>query len=212
VQILVARLLPPDFRSDLRAPGSATKLDVGRRNFVASCHEIAMSSPTIRRFEPQEWRKYRRLRLRALAESPDAFGSTLALESERPDAEWVRRLEEGTDMRCHLPLVAQFGGEPIGLAWGRIDAADREMAHLYQMWVAPEHRRYGTGRLLLDAVIAWAERTGARCLALDVTCGDTSAMRLYGRAGFTPAGRPQPLRPGSPLMKQPMRLMLRRQE
>src|SRR5437773_2335860 len=45
VQILVARLLPPDFRSYLRAPGSATKLDVGRRNFVASCHGIPCGGP-----------------------------------------------------------------------------------------------------------------------------------------------------------------------
>ena len=38
-------------------------------------------APTIRTFSPGEWRAYRDLRLRALTDSPDAFGRTLAEES-----------------------------------------------------------------------------------------------------------------------------------
>jgi len=35
----------------------------------------------VREFLPDEWQTYRALRLRSLAESPDAFGSTLAAAS-----------------------------------------------------------------------------------------------------------------------------------
>ena len=162
----------------------------------------------IQRFAPHDWPSYRDLRLRALAEAPDAFGSTLDTERVRPDAEWARRLEIAAHARSELPLVARSGDEAIGLAWARIDTAAPEAAYLYQVWVAPEHRGAGAGRLLLEAAVAWARTMGARYLALDVTCGDTPAVRLYTRAGFRISGDLKPLRPGSPLMVQPMRLPL----
>lgn len=165
--------------------------------------------PEVRIFAPHEWGTYRDLRLRALAEAPDAFGSTLAAEQNRPDDEWLRRLTAGADARTNLPLVAEVRGEPIGLAWGRIEASDPEVAALYQMWVAPSHRGLGAGRLLLEAVIAWARDQNASYLDLGVTCGDRPARRLYERAGFKPKGEPQPLRPGSTLLVQPMRLELK---
>jgi len=108
-----------------------------------------------------------------------------------------------------LPLVAEVRGELIGLAWGRIDPSDPEAAALYQMLVTPAHRRLGAGQMLVEAVIAWARARNASYLDLGVTCGDSSARRLYERAGFRPLGEPQALRLGSELMAQPMRLALR---
>lgn len=166
------------------------------------------AKPSIRTFAPHEWRTYRYLRLRALADSPEAFGRTLAEEKERPDAEWLARLRSGADTRWNLPLLAEVGGKPAGLAWGRIEESRPEVANLYQMWVAPEYRRLGAGQMLLEAVIAWAREANARQLDLEVTWGDRPAVRLYQRAGFEPVGQPQPLRPGSDLMEQDMRLVL----
>ncbi len=62
--------------------------------------------------------------------------------------------------------------------------------------------------MLLDAIVAWAQATNARYLALGVTLGDTPAARLYARAGFEPAGEPGRLRPGSSVLGQPMRMEL----
>lgn len=166
-------------------------------------------APSIRRLAAPEWRAYRALRLRALADSPDAFGSTLALESAQPDADWSKRLASGALSPFELPLVGEVGAEAAGLAWARIDPALRGRAHLYQMWVDPSFRRLGIARRLLDAAIDWAERADARSLFLSVTCGMTPAARLYAGAGFVPAGDPEPLRPGSPLLVQPMQLVLR---
>lgn len=167
----------------------------------------ARGTPAVRVFAPGEWPTYRTLRLRALADSPDAFGSTLADEAGRPDEHWAARLANGVASALELPLVAELEGEPAGLVWARVDPAERA-AHLYQMWVAPEHRARGAGERLLEAAVAWARASGARALLLCVTCGDTSATRLYARAGFEPDGAPQPLRPGSSVLAQPMRLRL----
>jgi GNAT superfamily N-acetyltransferase len=171
--------------------------------------EPMINTPVIRAFAPHEWGTYKDLRLRALADSPDAFGGTLAQEKDRSDTEWSNRLASGVESRWDLPLVAELGKEPIGLAWGRIETSNLDVLNLYQMWVAPNSRAIGAGQMLLEAVITWAGAMNMSYLALVVTCGDSPAMRLYVRAGFEPVGEPEPLRPGSEIMAQPMRLALR---
>ena len=166
-------------------------------------------TPSIRTFASHEWRTYKALRLRALADSPDAFGSTLAEEEGRPNTEWSSRLASGVDSRLDLPLLAVVDSEPTGLAWGRIESSNLDVANLYQMWVAPNYRGHGVGQMLLKAVIDWAKAANVCYLALGVTCGENPAMRLYLRAGFKPIGEPEALRPGSELLAHAMRLPLR---
>jgi GNAT superfamily N-acetyltransferase len=164
---------------------------------------------SVRRLTPADWRDYRELRLRALEDSPDAFGSLLEYEQPRADADWQQRVDGRAGSALQFPVVAVHAGAAVGLAWGRIDPAHPDVAHLYQMWVAPEHRRGGAGAMLLDAVINWARAAGARRVALRVTIGNSSATRLYTRAGFQAGSEREPLRPGSPILTQPMHLDLR---
>lgn len=166
-------------------------------------------TPWVRSFDASEWPTYKALRLRALADAPDAFGGTLAAEQGRVDEEWQARLARGTSSRTDLPLVATTDQQAVGLAWARVDDADPTVAHLYQLWVAPEFRSQGAGRLLLAAAIDWAARlANVRTMVLGVTCGDTPATRLYARARFRAVGEPEPIRPGSTLLGQTMRLEL----
>ena len=165
---------------------------------------------SVRRFHAQEWHAYRDIRLRALRDSPDAFGSTFDLERQRSDDDWTTRLASGATSPWNLALAAEYENELVGLAWGRIDPADPETADVFQMWVAPHRRGLGLGSMLLDALIKWARESGVRRVRLGVTCGDSSAQRLYARAGFLPIGDPEPLRPGTTVFAQPMCLQLRR--
>ena len=162
----------------------------------------------VRVFKAHEWATYKDLRLRALADSPDAFGSTFASEAQRPDSEWSSRLAPSDGSARNLPLVAEFDGQPIGLAWGRIEDSDPELAYLYQVWVMPDYRGLGAGQMLVEAVIAWAEAQQARQLELAVTRGDSPATRLYARLGFEPTGQIDPVRPEADLLEQRMRLTL----
>ena len=164
------------------------------------------AAPTVRKLEAPEWSTYRDLRLRALAESPDAFGSTLAIEQVRGAEDWARRLATGTTSGLDLPLIAEVHHVAAGLAWAKVEPSDASVVNVFQMWVAPEFRGRGTGRLLLRAAIDWAKARGAHAVQLGVACGDTPAMRLYTRAGFRPVGAPGSLRDGSPLLGQSMLL------
>jgi ribosomal protein S18 acetylase RimI-like enzyme len=167
-----------------------------------------LSPISVRRFRADEWPAYRELRLRALADSPDAFCSTLELEEAKPDQHWADRVSSSASSSSQLLLVAESGTERVGLALGVIAPDEPETARVFQMWVAPEARRRGCATLLLDALLLWARGAKATALALSVTSGNGSAQRLYERAGFAPHGAPEPLRPGSPERVQPMTLVL----
>ena len=164
--------------------------------------------PIVRPFLPHEWELYRELRLAALADTPDAFGSTLAREAAFGDQEWIARLATGATSARDLPLMAEDEGRAVGLAWARIGPDDPGTVALYQVWVHPDARRRGVGRLLLDAAMAWAKDAGAAVMELDVALGPASAFAFYRRAGFVEVGETRPLRPGSELLQQAMRRSL----
>lgn len=58
--------------------------------------------------------------------------------------------------------------------------------------VAPERRRSGDGRRMMEAVVDSARGRGARRLFLEVRASNMAALSLYGAVGFQPLGR----RPG----------------
>jgi hypothetical protein len=66
----------------------------------------------------------RPLRLRALREDPDAFGSTLESERCRPDADWRFWVDD--------TLIAFDDDTPIGMANLKLG----EPAEIFGMWVA----------------------------------------------------------------------------
>lgn len=162
----------------------------------------------VRRFRADEWRTYRDLRLRALADSPEAFSRTLAEEATRPDEEWSSRLATSAASPSDFAALAERDARPVGLVYGRVDPDAPEHAHLYSMWVDPTARRAGVGGLLVDAVVRWARAARARALVLQVTEGNTAARRLYERAGFARTDELAPLREGSPLQVRTLRLAL----
>ena len=129
-------------------------------------------------------------------------------ESPRPDSAWQDRLIAASASGHDLPLFALAADLPVGLLWAKTDAVDAEVVNLFQMWVAPEHRGAGCGRLLLNEAIAWARARGAASVRLGVTIADSAAFRLYTTHGFTPVGAPEPLREGASLLAQTMQLRL----
>ncbi|HEV2166265.1 MAG TPA: GNAT family N-acetyltransferase [Thermoplasmata archaeon] len=138
----------------------------------------------IRRAPGPEWERYRDLRLRALELDPLAFGSTLERERAFGPSEWKERL----DRSGSSTWVAV---DPSGSFVGMVVVADVEGAlHLFAMWVAPERRRQGIGRRLLDAALAWvALEHPSRPVVLEVNPRQVVAARLYGSRGFRPTGR-----------------------
>ena len=162
----------------------------------------------IRRIRPEEWPAYRDIRLAALRDSPDSFGSTYEAEVARPDELWSSRVLAASTSGMDLALLAEEDGAACGLAWCKISSSEPGLADVFQMWVAPGSRGRGAGRALLGEIAAWARGAGVRTLRLGVTVADSPAMRLYRSFGFRPEGPTEPLREGSTLMAQTLVLAL----
>lgn len=152
----------------------------------------------ILRAGPDDWERLRDLRLRALVDAPEAFGSTHEREAAQSQDDW-RAFADGWEGTAHQAVfvTADDGGRWMGLAVGVVREADLSLANLYAMWVDPAARGMGAGRLLVGSVVAWAGGAGAERLELCVTEANDQALALYRSSGFEPTGGRDVLRRGS---------------
>ncbi|MGD0686975.1 MAG: GNAT family N-acetyltransferase [Streptosporangiaceae bacterium] len=180
----------------------------------------------IRRAVPEDWATLRRVRLAALAEAPQAFGSTLDGEIGRPEQYWRARIAASPQ------FIAWADGEPVGIAAGFAERASSGGAissdgtdgsggrsgdikgecrespghgdgasgswHLVSMWVSPAARGRGIADDLVAAVSGCARADGAQRLTLWVTDVNARAQAFYQRLGFRGTGRRQLVRPDEP--------------
>lgn len=140
---------------------------------------------------PADWARARAIRLRALADTPDAFTATLAEEAPQPDAFWIARAARD-DVSTFL---ASVDGDDVGLCVLAPYGDDPRAHGLFSVWVAPSARGRGVGDALLRAVAERARELGAARVLLDVGDHNAPAIALYTRHGFRPTGRRAPLPP-----------------
>jgi ribosomal protein S18 acetylase RimI-like enzyme len=145
-----------------------------------------MADLHLRTLSTDDWQLWRALRLEALAESPSAFGSTLAQWSGSGDTElrWRARLE----MDAAHNVIALLDAAPVGMLTTSPDIESQDRAWLMSMWVAPNVRKSGIARALIDNGIEWAGDANKKSVHLMVRQGNTSAIALYARCGFALTG------------------------
>ncbi|MEA5359665.1 GNAT family N-acetyltransferase [Amycolatopsis sp., V23-08] len=154
----------------------------------------------VRRLTPDDALVLREIRLRALADTPENFGSLLAVERTKSDDDWRAWLAERA-------WFAAFDGDTaVALVCGWAGAAEWLV---FSMWVAPQLRGHGLAARLVDAVRVAAGESGAQAIALHVFEGNDRARRVYERLGFVPTGDSEDV-PGKG-RRQLMRLALTRE-
>ena len=100
---------------------------------------------------------------------------------------WRSSTFEGLLRRTDTDLIgATIEGRLVGYAitWTILDQAE-----LGNVAVAPEARRRGLGRLLVEAALRRVRQRGARECFLEVRESNVGARRLYESLGFSPIGR-----------------------
>jgi GNAT superfamily N-acetyltransferase len=110
--------------------------------------------------QAEDWRAVRALRLRALADAPEAFEMTLAQAEQWTDEDWRRRVAEGDE---RVTFVEE---DETAIPWEWPSASSSQLlASLISsvcsssrgsMFVEPGKRRAGLGQGLVEAVESWA--------------------------------------------------------
>jgi GNAT superfamily N-acetyltransferase len=147
----------------------------------------------VRLIRADEGLRLRALRLRALADAPLAFSSTLAEEAAYPDDLWHGRAQRSAAGVEQVTYVAEEEDRWVGMATGLAGGWRGPATTLVSMFVEPSARRRGLGVALVEEVTAWARGRGMARLHLWVTETNDPAVLLYRRCGFRPTGERQPV-------------------
>jgi len=147
-------------------------------------------NPKVRRADPTDSaRLYRAWQLMRQHNASHDPRIVLAPVSE---ADFAAGLHESLSRPGATTLVAEHGDGMVGFVSATIEAntpdrlPDRHVTIGY-IFVDPEHRRGGVGRLLVDAVRAWAEsQDGVAHLEMPVVAADVEAAAFWRSVGFTP--------------------------
>jgi len=143
----------------------------------------------IRRITESDGPLLRTIRLRALKEDPDAFGSTYADQAAYPAQRWSAMAAESADGDDRCVLLAFHGEAPAGMIRTVRDGRRPGVFGVYSVWVAPDARRRGVGLALLDAIEAWVRSVRGFLLELSVMEDGQAAQALYEAHGYRLDGR-----------------------
>jgi GNAT superfamily N-acetyltransferase len=148
----------------------------------------------IRRIRADEGLRLRDIRLRSLADSPMAYGSTLAREEAYLEAVWHERAENGAAGDKSVTFVAEDGHCLVAMATGLAPDRDHHAAGpmMVGVFVAGTARRQDVGVQLVDKVIEWTRARGWARLLVWITSGNAPALGLYRRCGFRATGATRP--------------------
>jgi RimJ/RimL family protein N-acetyltransferase len=153
---------------------------------------------SVRQLQTSDLDAYKALRVHVLSHHEEAFTSDAATEALRTAKSYSARL--GNDTIRAFTLGAFRGDRLVGAVTCDHDARIKvqHIGHIIGMMVYDEEQGRGTGRALLDALIARARADAElHLLTLNVTAGNTVAERLYERSGFVRYGTlPRAIRVG----------------
>jgi RimJ/RimL family protein N-acetyltransferase len=138
-------------------------------------------SYSIRRLSAADVEAYRAIRLEALTNHPESYGSS-------PERFVATSTESIIDMLTRMAFFGAFtgAGELAGLtAYGRDDGErERHRGWLFQVYAKPVLRGTGAALALIEAAVEHA-RTEVIQVHLMVGAHNAPAIRLYEKAGFS---------------------------
>jgi GNAT superfamily N-acetyltransferase len=143
-------------------------------------------SAVVRRASEDDFALLREIRLAALADEPDAYGSTYEEAARRSEDQW----RDATNWNQFLAVAE---GRAVGMASGGHFAPFPGARWLYGMYVEPDHRGTGVARELVHVVAQWARGEAVRTLGLHVTESIPRARAFYAKVGFQDTGLREPM-------------------
>lgn len=140
-----------------------------------------------RRAEVEDVELFKDIRLCALQDSPDAFGSTYEGAMERSGSSWRDQLLATVSGNLRNTQFAFDASTCIGIAaLYREEGLDH--GALLMMWVHPDYRGTEAATLLVSNLLSWAKGIGLSSVELSVTNTKVRAIAFYQKLGFSSTG------------------------
>jgi ribosomal protein S18 acetylase RimI-like enzyme len=132
---------------------------------------------TFKKVLPEDWEKFKTIRLKGLQTDPQAFGGNFEAESQEDEAYWRERLNSE---RCLY--AAQEDASFVAIVGAKKITQDNWM--LISVYTLPEFRGKGLSKELMSRLIEGVKANGAKKISLMVNVGQRSAINLYKKMGF----------------------------
>jgi GNAT superfamily N-acetyltransferase len=154
-----------------------------KRRSTTDAREVVKNGElVVRRTTGEDWSALRAIRLEALADTPDAYGSTYDGTVTFSTRRWKAMAAE------HRYFLAERDGVVLGMVSGGFNDQHPGTHWLYGMYGTPEVRGGDVAPCLVNAVISWATTDGASDLYLHVTTSVERARAFYRKMGFVETG------------------------
>lgn len=133
---------------------------------------------SFKKVSPDDWQKFREIRLKGLQTDPQAFGGTFESESQENEEYWKERFSNPE--RCFY--AAENGNIFVATAGSKKIAEDNWM--IIAVYTLPEFRGKNISQELINRLVDEAKIKGATKVSLMVNPIQESAVKLYEKMGF----------------------------
>jgi ribosomal protein S18 acetylase RimI-like enzyme len=140
---------------------------------------------------------FRRIRLKAISDSPSAVWPTYEEEAKRTVEEIEARIQRKS---TQVVFGAFIDSKLVGIAGLRREPLEqvKHKAVLWGVFISPDRRREGVARKLISSVPSFARDEGVLQIQLCVNAENDRAQSLYRSLGFKPFGlEPRAMRVGA---------------
>ena len=145
----------------------------------------------VRRIHKGQGALLRDVRLKALAESPFAFGAKLSDEEKIPLNEFEVKADLQATSETSTTFLAFDKTTVVGQIGAFIDQTNN--AFICAMWVSPYNRRQGIGENLITSALAWLNQLDNNKVYAWVADDNETAKSFYKSIGFISTNTQQPL-------------------
>lgn len=146
----------------------------------------------IKTLPPDEWQKYKKIRLESLKESPLAFGKTYEEDAALSDDDWMAKLKKVQEDGGTWLLFAMKGDKIIGMLGAYRDSLQKfqHIVHIIGVYVTPKERGSGVGKQLFQELLKNITKDSTvKKMKLIVAVGQDAAKAMYLSEGFKAVGR-----------------------
>jgi len=156
---------------------------------------------TVRGVRPDDASLLREVRIRALTDSPGAFGGTLEQEQANPQQHYQESAARFAVSDVTTKFLLFSENRLMGTIGAFFQSGADDVVYLCAMWVDPMFRRRGAGRELVRVAITWGRKRGATVFKAWVSDENVIGRSFWQGAGFAPTSQTQPL-PSNPAVSE----------